>query len=1125
MNPLEADLMSLDRASPTIAASHGISEPDDMMSIAGEKQLGADDSDAMLEKLVQVPSDLEVIASGYNHWHIEDWSALSRREHSPVWTVGDHRWRLLLFPHGNTAPDTVAAYLEALPADMDFDSPADQQRDWACCAVFAIVLWNRNDPTIYHTNFANHRFNKEETDWGFSRLYDIRKLGYNHEGRDRPLLEHGELMISSYVKIVKDPTGVLWHNFNNYDSKAVTGMVGLKNQGATCYMNSLLQSLYFTTYFRKAVYQIPTDNDDPTNSIALALQRIFYQLAKSNEPASTLELTQSFGWNSLDAFMQHDVQEFNRVLQDNLEGKMKKTQAENALSRLFVGKMKSYIKCVNVEYESAREEEFWDIQLNVKGMKNLRESFADYVQVETLDGDNKYFAEGYGLQDAKKGVIFQAFPPVLHLQLKRFEYDIERDAMVKINDRHEFPLEIDLKEFLDEASVDPAANYNYKLHGVLVHSGDLHGGHYYALLKPSKDSAWYRFDDDRVTPCTLKEVLDENFGGAQPPLLGRPQMRHANMKRYMNAYMLVYVKEDRQADILGDVADEDIPRHVSERIERELAEEARLRKEREEMHLYLNLRTIRAKDFEEHSGFDLTSFSPETMESRKVLKTMTYGDFKEQTAASYGIDSQRIRHWVMVNRQNKTIRPDTAIGNKFDVHTLAELRDEFGPRRNELMLYLEILDDEKLPMAQLVDGSQDNTHFILFVKYFDVDRQTLRGLAVLYMHKQDKVDAVLEKPIVKQLASTIQAEMRLFEEIKPGMIEPLRPKMTFQQAEIVDGDIVCVQRVVPETERLALVQSGKFATAPEYYDFVNNKITIRISPRSADATPNEKFELVLSRKMTYDTIVQRIGERLSVDPACVRLCTVNPVSGQPKTYVKAISTLTLATILQPAYLEQPSDQLMYEVLEMSLREFESKKLIKVSYLPEGITKEVAVEVLIPKTGNVGDALQAIRAKLQFAQDSTKQLVLYETSNHKYQRELPMTYPVISMNDFATYYVEECRPVDQRTSEDDRLVTVVHFQKDVQRTHGIPFRLWLKDGEFAKDLKRRLMEKTGYKEDELKRMKLCIVSHLAYSKPNYLDDDDVPYESLRSPDDSLGIDHIDKTVKPRQYGDASIRIKG
>jgi ubiquitin carboxyl-terminal hydrolase 7 len=37
----------------------------------------------------------------------------------------------------------------------------------------------------------------------------------------------------------------------------------------------------------------------------------------------TTELTKSFGWDSLEAFNQHDVQEFNRVLQENLESKMK----------------------------------------------------------------------------------------------------------------------------------------------------------------------------------------------------------------------------------------------------------------------------------------------------------------------------------------------------------------------------------------------------------------------------------------------------------------------------------------------------------------------------------------------------------------------------------------------------------------------------------------------------------------------------------------------------------------------------------------------------------------------------------------------------------------------------------
>jgi len=77
-------------------------------------------------------------------------------------------------------------------------------------------------------------------------------------------------------------------------------------------MNSLLQTLFFTTKLRSAVYQMPTDFDD--QSVPLALQRVFYEIQSQDKPVGTKKLTKSFGWESLDSFMQHDVQEFCRVL-------------------------------------------------------------------------------------------------------------------------------------------------------------------------------------------------------------------------------------------------------------------------------------------------------------------------------------------------------------------------------------------------------------------------------------------------------------------------------------------------------------------------------------------------------------------------------------------------------------------------------------------------------------------------------------------------------------------------------------------------------------------------------------------------------------------------------------------
>lgn len=298
---------------------------------------------------------------------------------------------------------------------------------------------------------------------------------------------------------------------------------------------------------------------------AYTLQRLFYQLQTSNTAVGTNELTKSFGWETRHIFEQQDVQELSRKLMERMEEKMKGTEFEKVLPQMFSGKIKTYISCINVPYESSRVEDFWDVQLNVSGNENLLDSFQDYIQVERLDGENQYFAgDQYKLQDANKGVIFMSFPDVLHLQLKRFEYDIQRDAMMKINDRYEFPEEFDASPYLDK-DADRSEPWEYQLHGVLVHSGDLNAGHYYAFLKPEKDGWWYKYDDDRVTRATKREVLEENFGG--PFKLPSGQVRPLGHKktplmRPNSAYMLVYIRKSRLDKILCPVTVEDTPEHL-----------------------------------------------------------------------------------------------------------------------------------------------------------------------------------------------------------------------------------------------------------------------------------------------------------------------------------------------------------------------------------------------------------------------------------------------------------------------------------------------------------------------------------------------------------------------------------
>ena len=107
------------------------------------------------------------------------------------------------------------------------------------------------------------------------------------------------------------------------DQNSSQPYVGLANQGATCYLNSLLQSLFMIKEFRQRVFAFCYDPDvhgDPDMCIPLQVQKLFARLSHSRRPyLSTKPLTKSFGWNSAQAFQQQDAQELFQVLLDALE--------------------------------------------------------------------------------------------------------------------------------------------------------------------------------------------------------------------------------------------------------------------------------------------------------------------------------------------------------------------------------------------------------------------------------------------------------------------------------------------------------------------------------------------------------------------------------------------------------------------------------------------------------------------------------------------------------------------------------------------------------------------------------------------------------------------------------------
>lgn len=1097
-----------------------ISPDDPMDDVESEPEPRADQFEAFMAKHMPPIPDQETEAEAISTWEIRNWRDLSRREHGPVFDCGGHPWRILFFPFGNNV-DFASFYLE-----HGFEENKVPE-DWYACVQFILVLWNPNDPSMYIVHNATHRFTADEGDWGFTRFAELRRLfSAQYDERGKPMVENNSANITAYVRVLKDPTGVLWHNFINYDSKKETGMVGLKNQGATCYLNSLLQSLFFTNAFRQAVYQIPTEQEADRLNSAFALQKLFFLIQTSNNAVATTELTQSFGWDSKQIFEQQDVQELSRVLMDKLDEKMKGTAAEGALEKMFVGKMKTYISCINVDYESSRIEDFWDIQLNVSGNKNLDDSFKDYIQVETMDGENKYFAEGYGLQDAKKGVIFESFPQVLHLQLKRFEYDINRDAMMKVNDRYEFPEIWDASPYLSE-NADRSEPYIYHLHGVLVHSGDLNAGHYYAFLKPTKEGHFYKFDDDRVTRATKREALEENFGGDYTNLANgntqqrNPYTRTWSAKRSMSAYMLVYIRESRLDNILMPGRPVEPPKHLADRVAEERATAERKRKEREEAHLYMDVQVASEANFRLHQGFDVVPWkgdpdSPALPKLYRILRATSMSQFTQRVAEDLGVEADMIRSWAMVNRQNGTVRPDVPI--PFPDMTVEEAANKYGTKTSSFRLWIEKAekrDEEGNPLFgdKLLDlkNPQNNRPLMLFLKHFDPKTQSLFGIGNLYAGYQDKV-VDMSPQILKLMGWPPGTTFKLSEEIKQNMIDAMKPKVTLSQSEIQDGDIITVQRILTEKELQQITAAGGYVEAKDFYDYLVNRINVEFIPRAGAESGLPTFSLTLSKKMNYEQFSAKVGEELKADPTHLRFTTIN-AAGKPKSTVKYAQQGTLNNILSPPQYNynsnavQKSDALFYEVFEISLKELEQRKSIKVTWLPEGISKEETYDLMIPRTAHVAEVLEALQKKANISDDMMKNVRLYEVHGSKFFKYLPMDYQVMSINEFFLLYAAAFPEDDTST----RKISVFHFDKEPAKVHGVPFQFPLKEGEIFKDTKQRLSDFTKIKGKQFDKIKFAIVSKPHYSRPEPVEDDEILWDLVGSRDEVvLGMDHVNKS---------------
>lgn len=167
-------------------------------------------------------------------------------------------------------------------------------------------------------------------------------------------------------------------------------------------------------------------------------------------------------------------------------------------------------------------------------------------------------------------------------------------------------------------------------------------------------------------------------------------------------------------------------------------------------------KVVTDKTFQHYGGTDLCQFdaNPETDPAApkhyRIRRAMLMEEFVALVAADLGQDARKIRLWLMVNRQNKTIRPDAPV---MDLRlTVEETYTRSAAHRDtNLRVWAEVAEDLNADGEPIWPSYQSqpngvvvkNDTILLLLKHFDVDSQTLRGLGHVYIGKEMKVEELV----------------------------------------------------------------------------------------------------------------------------------------------------------------------------------------------------------------------------------------------------------------------------------------------------------------------------------------------------------------------------------------------
>ncbi|TMW63070.1 hypothetical protein Poli38472_005688 [Pythium oligandrum] len=315
---------------------------------------------------------------------------------------------------------------------------------------------------------------------------------------------------------------------------------------------------------RYAILHAELSGAEATMEVLRQVQRTFCYLRDSEmryyNPKALIDACKCLNLE-FSVYQQNDASEFCDKLLDRLETALKSTpQGTKCLNHTFGGKQIAQNIPQECKHRNEKEDPFIRVPLEIRGKESIEESLASYVEGELMHGDNKVTCDECETKRVTlRRIVLGDLPNMLIVHLKRFDYNFMTNETVKLNSRCSFPMLLNMKPYTkagleeqegvvsadqaqdEDTEMDTGESFEYRLKGVLVHSGVAQGGHYYSFIFDHVLGKWFKFDDEEVSLFDPSNIEAECFGGVQKRTWHGTNSS-MEMEVFSNALMLFYEK-------------------------------------------------------------------------------------------------------------------------------------------------------------------------------------------------------------------------------------------------------------------------------------------------------------------------------------------------------------------------------------------------------------------------------------------------------------------------------------------------------------------------------------------------------------------------------------------------------